>query len=349
MHVYPVLGTYTGTVTVTDSAGNRATQSFTVPVVDHTAPRLGHLAVESGVLATQRLRVVLAPTERATATITATIRVGRHFHRLPPVRRRLLPGRFTGVRLLVRREVRDAVARALRNGVPVRARVLGRARRPGRQHGDRRRRHRRHGLARTAPGRPGRSIPAGMGRRSRKRRTAPAAVGGPAARRATPDASGGASPHAAPPSHRARMAEAPKAPWSPFPLVEICVLIALVLIVARGRVATARAAACSSPAGSRWPRSPALELAVREHFAGFRSHSALLAGAVAVVAVLPLFFLTGLPQIALLAVGVVVYSLAFFVLPPGVPGADRRDRVPRVSDLPDQAGPRAGAAARACG
>jgi hypothetical protein len=79
--------------------------------------------VEPGVLGTQRLRVVLAPTERVTATITATIRVGRHFHRLPPVRRRLLPGRFTGVRLLVRREVREAVARALRGGVPVRARA----------------------------------------------------------------------------------------------------------------------------------------------------------------------------------------------------------------------------------
>jgi hypothetical protein len=123
LHTYPALGTYTGTVTVTDPAGNRATQSFTVPVVDRTAPRLGHLAVESGVLATQRLRAVVAPTERVTATITATIRVGRHFHRLPPVRRRLLPGRFTGVRLLVRREVREAVARALRAGVPVRARA----------------------------------------------------------------------------------------------------------------------------------------------------------------------------------------------------------------------------------
>jgi len=123
VHVYPALGSYSGTVTVTDGAGNRATQSFTVPVADHTAPRLGHLAVEPGVLATRRLRVVLAPTERVTATITATIRVGRDFHRLPAVRRRLLPGRFTGVRLLVRRGVREAVARALRAGVPVRARA----------------------------------------------------------------------------------------------------------------------------------------------------------------------------------------------------------------------------------
>jgi len=105
------------------------------------------------VLGTQRLRVVLAPTERVTATITATIRVGRHFHRLPPVRRRLLPGRFTGVRLLVRREVREAVARALRGGVPVRARasvvLVDQA-----GNGDGRRRRGGHGLGRIVPGAP---------------------------------------------------------------------------------------------------------------------------------------------------------------------------------------------------
>jgi predicted membrane channel-forming protein YqfA (hemolysin III family) len=109
------------------------------------------------------------------------------------------------------------------------------------------------------------------------------------------------------------MAAAPKAPWSPFPLVEICVLIGIVLIVlgfvtdgSRRGVFLACGIALASLAG--------LELAIREHFAGFRSHTALLAGAVAVVVVVPLFFLTGLPQIALLAVGALVYSLAFVVL-----------------------------------
>ena len=54
---------------------------------------------------------------------------------------------------------------------------------------------------------------------------------------------------------------------------------------------------------------------VREHFAGYRSHSALLAGAAAVVVgACRSSCFTGLPQIALLAVGVVVYALAFFVL-----------------------------------
>jgi len=52
-----------------------------------------------------------------------------------------------------------------------------------------------------------------------------------------------------------------------------------------------------------------LELALREHFAGYRSHSTLLAGASAIVVVAPLFLWTGLPQIALLAIGVGVFVL----------------------------------------
>jgi hypothetical protein len=109
------------------------------------------------------------------------------------------------------------------------------------------------------------------------------------------------------------MAEAPKAPWSPFPLVELCVLVAIVLIVVgfltdgpRREAALACGIALASVAG--------LELAIREHFAGFRSHSALLAGAAAVVVVVPLYFLTGLPQVALLAAGVLVYTLGFVAL-----------------------------------
>src|SRR3954452_24989345 len=144
-----------------------------------------------------------------------------------------------------------------------------------------------------------------MGRRSRKRRTGPVAP--------VPAPSGAAGPHAAPRPHRARMAEAPKAPWAPFPLVELCVLIALVLIVLgftsdgpRRGALLACGVALASLAG--------LEIAIREHVAGFRSHSALLAGAAAIVVAVPLYFLTGLPQIVLLAAAVVVYALAFVAL-----------------------------------
>src|SRR3954454_15074962 len=150
-----------------------------------------------------------------------------------------------------------------------------------------------------------------MGRRSRKRGSASPA---PTASSPTPrPAAGAARPHAAPRSHRAPMAEAPKAPWSPFPLVELCVLVAIVLIVL-GFVADGPRRSALLACGIALASLAGLELAIREHFAGFRSHSALLAGAVAVVVVVPLYFLTGLPQVVLLAAGVLVYSLGFVAL-----------------------------------
>src|SRR3954447_15717788 len=110
-----------------------------------------------------------------------------------------------------------------------------------------------------------------MGRRSRARRAA----------RGT-----GAAPSAPPPAPPpARLTdERPKAPWHPVPLVELSVLVGLVLIVLgfvsgidrdRGRLALFCGLALASLGG--------LDTALREHFAGFRSHSTLLAGLPGVV------------------------------------------------------------------
>src|SRR5437660_3813372 len=67
----------------------------------------------------------------------------------------------------------------------------------------------------------------------------------------------------------------PPAPWGNFPLVELAVLGGLILIVAgfivrgnRGGAMFAGGLALASLAG--------LELAIREHFGGFRSHPSLL-------------------------------------------------------------------------
>src|SRR2546423_5664670 len=83
----------------------------------------------------------------------------------------------------------------------------------------------------------------------------------------------------------------PPAPWGNFPLVEIVVLIALVLLVGSFFVNSSRRGpmllgglALGSLAG--------LELSIREHFGGFRSHSALLAGAVAAAAIAVTYFVT---------------------------------------------------------
>src|SRR3954468_12843766 len=166
-----------------------------------------------------------------------------------------------------------------------------------------------------------------MGRRSRKRGGAPAPTAAPPAPRGSTGSTGStrstgstgstrrapASPHAAPPTHRARMSEAPKAPWAPFPLVELCILAAIVLIVL-GFVTDGPRRGALLACGIALASLAGLEIAVREHVAGFRSHSALLAGAAAVIVAVPLYFLTALPQIVLLAIGVAVYTLAFVAL-----------------------------------
>ena len=66
-----------------------------------------------------------------------------------------------------------------------------------------------------------------VGRRSRKRPLPP-----PAERREQPPPPGPSPRRPAPVAgRRARLDEAPKAPWSPFPLVELCILGGLVLMV----------------------------------------------------------------------------------------------------------------------
>ncbi len=105
------------------------------------------------------------------------------------------------------------------------------------------------------------------------------------------------------------MADAPKAPWSPFPLTELVVLLAMALIVGGVLTDGGRRGALLG-CGFALVSLAGLELALREHFAGYRSHSTLLAAASAIVVDAPLFLWTGLPQIALLAIGIVVFVLA---------------------------------------
>ena len=91
--------------------------------------------------------------------------------------------------------------------------------------------------------------------------------------------------------------ERPPAPWGGFPLVEIAVLIAIVLFVAGlvtggsdGRILLTGALALGSLAG--------LELSIREHFAGYRSHTTLLAAAAAFAAMAVTFFAAGKGDVA---------------------------------------------------
>jgi hypothetical protein len=150
-----------------------------------------------------------------------------------------------------------------------------------------------------------------MGKRSRKRD-----AGGAIARRPPSKPAGTAAParrHAAPVDRRSRTSEAPPAPWSPFPLVELCILAGLVCIVV-GFFAGGDRRGLLLVLGFALVSLSAIELSIREHFAGFRSHTTLLAAVIGLVPVVPLYIATSLPQIVLLITGVVVFFVAFGVL-----------------------------------
>ena len=57
-----------------------------------------------------------------------------------------------------------------------------------------------------------------------------------------------------------------------------------------------------------------MEVAIREHMAGFRSHTTLLAGAVFVLVVALLFYVAGQVLALALAVGAVAFVAAFLLL-----------------------------------
>jgi len=120
-------------------------------------------------------------------------------------------------------------------------------------------------------------------------------------------------PSSRPARRRAKLDEAPRAPWHPFPLVELSILAGLVLVVV---------AIASDPGEPRTTllfggialiSVASLELSVREHFAGYRSHTTLLAAAAAVLVAVPLWF-TPLPQEVLLLVALAAGFVAFRAL-----------------------------------
>ena len=153
-----------------------------------------------------------------------------------------------------------------------------------------------------------------MGRRSRKR----AAQGGTraerdAARRARV-AAGGTATRPRPRPGRPSIDERPPAPWGSFPLSELVVLLGLILIGwglftwgDGGEVRFGAGLALASLAG--------LELSLREHLAGYRSHTSLLAGVAAFAVVTALALGPGPHTFwMLLVVAAVVFGVAFYGL-----------------------------------
>jgi len=164
-----------------------------------------------------------------------------------------------------------------------------------------------------------------MGKRSRKRAAGDAAPPAPAgSSRAERDAArreraqrAKASPAAAPSKPRpgrVSIDERPPPLWGSFPLTELVTLGGIVLMVwgflsgpEEGRARIAGGLAIASLGG--------LELAIREHVTGYRSHTTMLAAATGIVVIVALGLGAGVGFLpALLLAGLAAFAVSFYWL-----------------------------------
>ena len=122
-----------------------------------------------------------------------------------------------------------------------------------------------------------------------------------------------ASPRARP--GRPSLDERPPPLWAPLPLTELIILAGIGLmgwgflqgVGGDGNSKIAAGLAIASIAG--------MELSLREHVTGFRSHTTLLAGAAAIAAIVVLGFVIGVQTLGILLItGLLVFGGSFFAL-----------------------------------
>lgn len=167
-----------------------------------------------------------------------------------------------------------------------------------------------------------------MGKRSRKRGYAGAAGGSTRAerdaarrQRAGTGSATGATGGAGGTAGRRPTAKRPKAPWGSFPLTELVILLGMLLAAGgllvgveggRGQTMFAAGIVLGALGG--------LELVIRDHFAGYRSHTTLLSGAAAFVVITAVVLILRqltpeMPPYAALSAGllagVVVFAISF--------------------------------------
>jgi len=104
--------------------------------------------------------------------------------------------------------------------------------------------------------------------------------------------------------------ERPPAPWGKFPLAELTVLAGIVCLV----IGVVSKNPTPIGVGVVLAGLGGLEVSAREHFAGYRSHTTLLAGTVFVLVTGALFYLADQILAVALGVGILFFAASFYAL-----------------------------------
>jgi hypothetical protein len=103
--------------------------------------------------------------------------------------------------------------------------------------------------------------------------------------------------------------ERPPAPWGKAPLAELVILagiVSLVIGIVSGEQTAIGIGVALAGLGG-------LEVAIREHFAGYRSHTSLLAGFAFVVTTGIVFYVANTILAVALAFGAIAFAIAFYL------------------------------------
>ena len=103
--------------------------------------------------------------------------------------------------------------------------------------------------------------------------------------------------------------ERPPAPWGSAPLAELVILAGIVSLA----IGVIGGAPTAIGVGVALAGLGGLEVAIREHFAGYRSHTTMLAGAAFVFTTGLVFYAAGQILAVALAIGAVVFAIVFFL------------------------------------
>jgi hypothetical protein len=103
--------------------------------------------------------------------------------------------------------------------------------------------------------------------------------------------------------------ERPPAPWGDVPLAELVILAGIVALV----IGVVGGSPTALGVGVALAGLGGLEVAAREHFAGYRSHTTLLAGAAFVFTTGLVFYVADQILAVALAFGAVAFAIVFFL------------------------------------